>query len=147
MTASTNVRRSVCLAPPSPRRALRSKVSKSLLIQYRQSTLLSMLLIAVKLICCLYWRAEMDSRPPPIITQGPQNQTLPLSTVAMLPCAAIGDPIPNIRWLRGGRPVPTTTDPRLAQLDSGTLQISGRLSEVKQFNLEWKLHRFWKKSM
>lgn len=67
----------------------------------------------------------MDSRPPPIITQGPQNQTLPLSTVAMLPCAAIGEPPPHIRWLRNTRPVPTTTDPRLAQLDSGTLQISG----------------------
>lgn len=69
--------------------------------------------------------SELDNRPPPIITYGPQNQTLPLSTVAMMPCAAIGDPPPTVRWLMHGRPVPTTTDPRLAQLDSGTLQISG----------------------
>lgn len=68
--------------------------------------------------------ADVDSRPPPIIHQGPQNQTLPVSSIAMLPCMASGEPAPVIRWQRNGR-VLSLRDPRITILDSGTLQISG----------------------
>ncbi|KAK3587010.1 hypothetical protein CHS0354_016990 [Potamilus streckersoni] len=63
-----------------------------------------------------------DSRPPPIIRYGPDNQTLPTDTVAMLRCQATGDPEPIIRWYKDGRPL--MKDLRYALLDSGTLQIS-----------------------
>ncbi|XP_041372950.1 roundabout homolog 2-like isoform X3 [Gigantopelta aegis] len=66
---------------------------------------------------------KQDTRPPPVITIGPQNQTLPVKEVAMLPCQATGDPQPAIRWYKNGRPI-LGTDPRSTILDSGTLQIS-----------------------
>lgn len=68
---------------------------------------------------------DFDPRPPPIIHQGPQNQTLPINSVAMLQCSASGDPPPTIRWYKDNR-ILTQRDPRLALLDSGTLQISGK---------------------
>ncbi|CAG9563525.1 unnamed protein product [Danaus chrysippus] len=39
-----------------------------------------------------------DDRPPPIITNGPSNQTLPIKSMAVFPCAAIGTPEPIIAW-------------------------------------------------
>lgn len=39
-----------------------------------------------------------DESPPPIIIQGPINQTLPIKSVASLPCRAIGKPKPTISW-------------------------------------------------
>ncbi|CAL1265716.1 unnamed protein product [Larinioides sclopetarius] len=60
--------------------------------------------------------------PAPIIKLGPANQTLPLNTVAMLPCEATGDPPPSIRWFVNSVPL-QTRNPRFVVLDSGTLQI------------------------
>lgn len=34
-----------------------------------------------------------EERPPPIIVQGPANQTLPIKSVATLPCKTIGGPV------------------------------------------------------
>ena len=67
---------------------------------------------------------DEDPRPPPIIHQGPQNQTLPLNSVALLQCTASGDPLPLVRWFKDGHPL-ALNEPRFTQLDSGTLQISG----------------------
>lgn len=39
-----------------------------------------------------------DDRPPPIITNGPSNQTLPIKSMAVFPCSAIGTPEPIIAW-------------------------------------------------
>ena len=47
----------------------------------------------------------LDDQPPPIIAIGPANQTLPVNTIAVLPCAASGTPRPAIRWLKAGRPL------------------------------------------
>lgn len=69
---------------------------------------------------------DTDPRPPPIIHEGPQNQTLPLRSQAMLRCKATGDPPPTIKWLRNHRPVlEENANARFMLLDSGTLQISG----------------------
>ncbi|XP_054706110.1 roundabout homolog 1-like [Uloborus diversus] len=62
--------------------------------------------------------------PAPIIKLGPANQTLPLNTVAMLPCESSGEPPPVIRWLVNSTPL-NTRNPRFVVLDSGTLQIDG----------------------
>ena len=42
---------------------------------------------------------DVDPRPPPIIHQGPQNQTLPINSVAMLQCSSSGEPMPSIRYV------------------------------------------------
>lgn len=39
-----------------------------------------------------------DDRPPPIITHGPSNQTLPIKSMAVFPCSAVGLPAPVIAW-------------------------------------------------
>jgi len=69
--------------------------------------------------------ADSDTRPPPIIYHGPQNQTLPVGNPAMLPCLASGEPAPSIVWLKGNAAL-TTHDPRITVLESGTLEIKGK---------------------
>lgn len=46
-----------------------------------------------------------DDRPPPLIIEGPANQTLPIKSVTTLPCRATGEPKPVISWYRDGLPV------------------------------------------
>ncbi|XP_036379600.1 roundabout homolog 2-like isoform X2 [Megalops cyprinoides] len=65
--------------------------------------------------------ALMD-RPPPIIRQGPANQTLGEDSVALLRCQASGEPAPTITWLKDGVSL-LGKDPRLSLLDLGSLQI------------------------
>lgn len=70
--------------------------------------------------------------PAPIIKLGPANQTLPLNTIAMLPCEATGDPKPNIKWFANSVPI-QSRNPRYVVLDSGTLQIAGRLEKLRVY--------------
>ncbi|XP_014341142.1 roundabout homolog 3 [Latimeria chalumnae] len=60
---------------------------------------------------------------PPIIRQGPANQTVAVDTTTELRCHAIGNPLPSIHWLKDGEKI-GTTDPRISLLDNGTLQIT-----------------------
>lgn len=46
-----------------------------------------------------------DERPPPLIHEGPSNQTLPIKSVTTMPCKASGDPKPVINWYKDGIPV------------------------------------------
>ena len=78
---------------------------------------------------------DHDPRPPPIIHQGPQNQTLPIDSVAMLRCASSGDPRPSISWLKDNRLL-SMSDDRITQLGSGTLQISGKfVKEILRYSV------------
>ena len=61
-------------------------------------------------------------RPPPIIRQGPSNQTQAVGGAAVLRCLASGDPEPTITWLKD-RASLLGKDPRMALLDHGSLQI------------------------
>ena len=67
--------------------------------------------------------ADVDPRPPPIIHQGPQNQTLPIDSVAKMVCFCSGRPKPVIRWYKN-RQLLRMFDPRIT-VHSGSLQISG----------------------
>jgi roundabout, axon guidance receptor 2 len=61
-----------------------------------------------------------DDSPPPQIIQGPVNQTLPIKSVATLPCRAIGIPKPIISWYKDGIPV--------VQTDKITIEENGLLT-------------------
>ncbi|GLH09012.1 Neuroglian [Gryllus bimaculatus] len=73
------------------------------------------------------WRARLtvtspEDRPPPVITLGPANQTLPVKSMAVLPCRATGVPTPVITWYKDGAAV--LASPRVNVSDSGLLQIN-----------------------
>ncbi|KAJ8280155.1 hypothetical protein GJAV_G00051170 [Gymnothorax javanicus] len=71
----------------------------------------------------------LTDRPPPIIRQGPANQTLAIDGVALLKCQASGDPIPTISWLKDGVSL-LGKDPRMSLQELGSLQIKSiRLSD------------------
>ncbi len=65
----------------------------------------------------------IEDQPPPIIAMGPANQTLPVNTIAVLPCQATGTPRPDIRWLRDGAPLNDAGSSRIMVEHTGTLVI------------------------
>lgn len=64
----------------------------------------------------------LKDRPPPIIRQGPSNQTQALGAVTLLRCQASGDPEPTVTWRKNGASL-LGKDPRFSLLDHGSLQI------------------------
>ncbi|XP_004842252.1 roundabout homolog 2 isoform X5 [Heterocephalus glaber] len=72
----------------------------------------------------------LTDRPPPIILQGPANQTLAVDGTALLKCKATGDPLPVISWLKDGFTF-LGRDPRATIQEQGTLQIKNlRISDM-----------------
>ncbi|XP_048659887.1 roundabout homolog 2 isoform X15 [Marmota marmota marmota] len=72
----------------------------------------------------------LTDRPPPIILQGPVNQTLAVDGTALLKCKATGDPLPVISWLKEGFTF-LGRDSRASIQDQGTLQIKNlRISDT-----------------
>ncbi|EPY75447.1 hypothetical protein CB1_001657004 [Camelus ferus] len=61
-------------------------------------------------------------RPPPVIRQGPVNQTVAVDGTLVLSCVATGSPVPTILWRKDGVLV-STQDSRIKQLETGVLQI------------------------
>ncbi|XP_057676121.1 roundabout homolog 2-like isoform X2 [Corythoichthys intestinalis] len=71
----------------------------------------------------------LKDRPPPIIRQGPFNQTQPLGSVTVLRCQASGDPQPTITWRKNGVG-PLGKESRFSLLEHGSLQIeNAKLSD------------------
>uniref|UniRef100_A0A9J8B5G5 Roundabout, axon guidance receptor, homolog 3 (Drosophila) n=1 Tax=Cyprinus carpio carpio TaxID=630221 RepID=A0A9J8B5G5_CYPCA len=70
---------------------------------------------------------EVESTPsdriPPIIRQGPANQTLAPGTTAQLQCHVMGNPLPSIQWERDGQRI-LGNDERISLMENGTLQIT-----------------------
>ncbi|KAI3353664.1 hypothetical protein L3Q82_004909 [Scortum barcoo] len=64
----------------------------------------------------------VSDRPPPVIRQGPTNQTVAVDGTVVLNCMASGNPTPTILWRKDGVLV-STHDSRVKQLDTGALQI------------------------
>uniref|UniRef100_A0A3Q2YH83 Roundabout guidance receptor 1 n=1 Tax=Hippocampus comes TaxID=109280 RepID=A0A3Q2YH83_HIPCM len=62
----------------------------------------------------------VSDRPPPIIRQGPTNQTVAVDGTVVLSCVASGGP--TILWRKDGVLV-STHDSRVKQLETGALQI------------------------
>ncbi|XP_039682422.1 roundabout homolog 1 isoform X6 [Perca fluviatilis] len=64
----------------------------------------------------------VSDRPPPVIRQGPTNQSVAVDSTVVLNCVATGNPTPTILWRKDGVLV-STHDSRVKQLDTGALQI------------------------
>uniref|UniRef100_A0A672P0D7 Roundabout homolog 2-like n=1 Tax=Sinocyclocheilus grahami TaxID=75366 RepID=A0A672P0D7_SINGR len=64
-----------------------------------------------------------SDRIPPIIRQGPANQTLTPGTTAQLQCHVMGNPLPSIQWERDGQRI-LGNDERISLMENGTLQIT-----------------------
>ncbi|KAG5837549.1 hypothetical protein ANANG_G00240520 [Anguilla anguilla] len=64
----------------------------------------------------------VSDRPPPVVRQGPTNQTVSVDGTVVLSCLATGNPAPTILWRKDGVLV-STHDSRIKQLDAGGLQI------------------------
>ncbi|XP_064379344.1 roundabout homolog 1 isoform X4 [Dromaius novaehollandiae] len=61
-------------------------------------------------------------RPPPVIRQGPVNQTVAVDGTLVLNCVAAGTLMPTILWKKDGA-LMSTQDSRIKQLETGALQI------------------------
>uniref|UniRef100_A0A8B9F6W6 Roundabout guidance receptor 1 n=1 Tax=Amazona collaria TaxID=241587 RepID=A0A8B9F6W6_9PSIT len=61
-------------------------------------------------------------RPPPVIRQGPVNQTVAVDGTLVLNCVATGTLMPSILWKKDGILI-STQDSRIKQLETGALQI------------------------
>uniref|UniRef100_A0A8B9I7T9 Roundabout guidance receptor 1 n=1 Tax=Anser brachyrhynchus TaxID=132585 RepID=A0A8B9I7T9_9AVES len=61
-------------------------------------------------------------RPPPVIRQGPVNQTVAVDGTLVLNCVATGTLTPTILWRKDGILI-STQDSRIKQLETGALQI------------------------
>lgn len=70
----------------------------------------------------LFLVAVIADRPPPVIRQGPVNQTVAVDGTLVLSCVATGSPVPTILWRKDGVLV-STQDSRIKQLETGVLQI------------------------
>lgn len=68
----------------------------------------------------------IEDQPPPIIAMGPANQTLPVRTIAILPCQAFGNPKPVIKWFKNGSPLAASDSSRVVIEPSGTLVIDSK---------------------
>ena len=64
-----------------------------------------------------------SGRVPPIIRQGPANQTVSRGATAQLHCRVIGGPSVKISWEKDGERL-LGNKPRLTLMENGTLQIT-----------------------
>ncbi|CAG7832052.1 unnamed protein product [Allacma fusca] len=76
---------------------------------------------------------SQEQTPPPIILIGPSNQTLPLKSMASVPCEVVGTPVPVIKWLKDGMELASQSE-RITISPNGTLQINDlRASDSGQY--------------
>lgn len=73
--------------------------------------------------------------PPPVIRQGPSNQTVPVDSTVLMDCHTTGSPRPTIHWKKDGVAL-SPVDSRMSITDSGSLEI--RYAKVTDALLKFK---------
>lgn len=68
--------------------------------------------------------------PPPVIENGPSNQTVPLRSNVVLPCQTSGQPAPTISWYKDEKPLSEKL-PKVKQELDGSLHLQGRRRKNK----------------
>ncbi|XP_069556659.1 roundabout homolog 1-like isoform X2 [Brachyistius frenatus] len=63
-----------------------------------------------------------SDHPPPVIRQGPFNQTVPVDSTVELDCQTAGTPPPTVHWKRDGVVV-SPVDSRMSLTETGSLKI------------------------
>uniref|UniRef100_A0A671UIG2 Roundabout homolog 1-like n=1 Tax=Sparus aurata TaxID=8175 RepID=A0A671UIG2_SPAAU len=63
-----------------------------------------------------------SDHPPPVIRQGPVNQTVPVDSTVVLGCQTAGTPPPTVHWKRDGAVV-SPVDSRMSIANTGSLEI------------------------
>lgn len=63
-----------------------------------------------------------SDHPPPIIKQGPINQTVPVDSTVVLGCQTAGAPPPTVHWKKDGAVV-SPVDSRMSLTETGSLKI------------------------
>ncbi|XP_038145121.1 roundabout homolog 1-like isoform X3 [Cyprinodon tularosa] len=63
-----------------------------------------------------------SDHPPPVIRQGPVNQTVPVDSTVVLNCQTVGTPPPNVHWKKDGTLV-SPLDSRISLTETGSLKI------------------------
>ncbi|KAI3373522.1 hypothetical protein L3Q82_022118, partial [Scortum barcoo] len=63
-----------------------------------------------------------SDHPPPVIRQGPLNQTVPVDSTVVLGCQTAGSPPPAVHWKKDGVLV-SPVDSRMSIADTGSLEI------------------------
>uniref|UniRef100_A0A3P8VWF5 Roundabout guidance receptor 1 n=1 Tax=Cynoglossus semilaevis TaxID=244447 RepID=A0A3P8VWF5_CYNSE len=66
--------------------------------------------------------ADFGSDHPPVIVQGPINQTVSADSLIVMRCKTTSPPSSKVHWKKDGAPL-SSGDPRLSVTDTGTLQI------------------------
>ena len=74
--------------------------------------------------------------PPPIIQIGPMNQTVAVHSTAILPCRAVGDPPPTIKWYKDSTLLTKQKNERITQI-SDTLQIAGKAATESTVHIQY----------
>jgi len=71
--------------------------------------------------------SQDDHQPPPIISILPTNQTLPIKSMATIPCQVDGTV--SLKWLKDGMELDVqAANGRITVSPNGTLHISGKLA-------------------
>ncbi|XP_029925047.1 roundabout homolog 1-like [Myripristis murdjan] len=65
---------------------------------------------------------SVSDHPPPVIKQGPRNQTVSVDSKVVLGCQTSGSPTPIVHWKKDGVLV-SPVDSRMSLADTGSLEI------------------------
>lgn len=93
-----------------------------------------MITLSLPFFCMFHFLLLAGSdHPPPVIKQGPLNQTVPVDSTVVLGCQTAGSPPLSVHWKKDGV-VLSPVDSRISIADAGSLEI--RYTKVKDEEIQ-----------